>query len=173
MAVEDGRIAWFSPDPRTIIPLDKFHVPRRLHQLCRQGRFEITVDTDFESVMVACGDRPEGTWISPDILKAYTRLHQLGFAHSLEVRWEGELAGGIYGVALGGAFFGESMFHRRRDASKVALVALVDRLNQRGFRLFDVQYMTAHLRQFGARPVSRKQFQRRLRLALQAPACFV
>ena len=151
MALEDGEIGWFSPDPRGIIPLDTFHVPARLARIVRSGRFEIRVDTAFESVMRACAERPDdGTWISEDIVQSYLALHRLGLAHSVEAWRRGALVGGLYGVHLGGAFFGESMFHRETDASKVALVALVDRMQRRGFALLDTQWVTPHLEQFGA-----------------------
>ena len=167
MAMEDGEIGWFSPDPRGIIPLDAFHVPPRLARLVRQSRFEITIDRDFEAVMRACAERrEEGTWISDEILDSYVALHRLGFAHSVEVRHGEVLAGGLYGVHIGGAFFGESMFHRERDASKVALVSLVDRLVRQGFLLLDTQWTTAHLEQFGAVEVPRKSYLERLKRAV-------
>lgn len=173
MADEDGRLAWFAPDPRTLIPLDAYHVPRRLERTLKQGRFRITLNRDFAAVMTACGRRDEGTWISPEMFDAYNLLHQLGFAHSLEV-WEGdELAGGIYGVSLGGAFYGESMFHRVRDASKVALISLIRHLVARGYELFDVQFTTDHLRQFGAVEVARTEFERRLHRALSRDITFI
>lgn len=162
----DGTIQWFSPDPRAIIDLDEFHVSKTLAQRCRQGRFEIRIDTRFEEVMRGCADRPEGTWISEEIVGAYVRLHRLGLAHSVESWQAGELAGGLYGVALGGAFFGESMFSRRADASKVALVALVERMRERGFMLLDVQFMTGHLARFGAREIPREEYLERLETAL-------
>ena len=116
MALEDGEIGWFSPDPRGIIPLDTFHIPARLARVVRQARFEVTVDREFEGVMRACAERPDdGTWISADILETYVTLHRLGIAHSVEVRRDGRLVGGLYGVHLGGAFFGESMFHRELE----------------------------------------------------------
>jgi leucyl/phenylalanyl-tRNA---protein transferase len=159
MAMEDGEIGWFSPDPRGVIPLDQFHVPARLARVVRQRRFEVVVDQDFEAVMEACAERPmEGTWISDEIHESYVALHRLGFAHSVEARRGGTLVGGLYGVHLGGAFFGESMFHRERDASKVALVSLVERLVQQGFLLLDTQWTTAHLEQFGAREIPRKDY---------------
>ena len=162
----DGTIQWFSPDPRAIIDLDEFHVARRLRRVCRSGRFEIRINTCFEKVVRECGNRREGTWISEEIVTAYTRLHDLGLAHSIETWRAGELAGGLYGVALGGAFFGESMFHRRTDASKVALVALVERMRDRGFELFDVQFLTPHLERFGAKEIPREAYLARLEAAL-------
>jgi leucyl/phenylalanyl-tRNA--protein transferase len=129
MAVETGRIGWFSPDPRGIIPLDTFHLPARLARVMRQRRFEVTTDEAFERVIRACAaDREEGTWISDGIIECYTALHRLGLAHSIEVWRDRRLVGGLYGVHLGAAFFGESMFHHETDASKVALATLVDRM---------------------------------------------
>ncbi len=162
-----GRIRWFSPDPRAIIPLEDFHASRTLMQLYRSGRFEIRMNTRFREVMEACADRPEGTWISAEIIEAYVELHRLGLAHSVEAWRDGELAGGLYGVALRGAFFGESMFHRRTDASKVALVALVERMRHRGLTLLDVQFLTPHLQRFGAREIPRSTYLRRLQAALR------
>ncbi len=143
MALEDGEIGWFSPDPRGIIPLDTFHVPRRLERVVRSDEWTVRVDTRFEEVMRACAERPgEGTWISDEIFESYVALHRQGGAHSVEVWRDDVLVGGLYGVHLGGAFFGESMFHRVTNASKVALVALVERLRARGFVLLDTQWTT-------------------------------
>ena len=173
MALEDGDIGWFSPDPRGVIPLEAFHLPARLARVLRQGRFEITVDRAFEDVMRACSERPDdGTWISEAIVECYVTLHRLGLAHSVEVRRDGRLVGGLYGVHLGGAFFGESMFHRETDASKVALAALVDRLRRRGFRLLDVQWLTPHLAQFGAVEIPRAAYLRQLQQALRLDCAF-
>ena len=172
MAVNRGEIRWFSPDPRGIIPLDAFRVPQRLARLWRRGRFEIAVDRSFAEVIRACStierdpDDP-GTWISSDIIESYTALHARGLAHSVEAWHDGRLAGGLYGVALGGAFFGESMFHRETDASKVALVGLVERLRSRGYQLLDTQWSTAHLEQFGAIDVPRREYLRHLERALR------
>ena len=166
-------IRWYSPDPRAILPLDAFHIPKSLAQTWRSGRFEIRVDTRFREVMLACADREDGTWITPAIVAAYVRLHKLGVAHSVEAWHQGKLAGGLYGVALGGAFFGESMFHTARDASKVALVALVERMKARGFILLDVQFMTGHLARFGAIEISRVEYHRRLAGALEIECKFV
>jgi leucyl/phenylalanyl-tRNA---protein transferase len=168
----DGEICWFSPDPRTIIPLDKFHASRRLLRTCRSGPFEVLIDTAFEAVMRGCAAREEGTWISEEIVEAYVRLHELGLAHSVETWRSGELAGGLYGISLGGAFFGESMFSRHRDASKVALVALVQHMRDRGFTLFDVQFTTPHLARFGAREIPRDEYLARLEAALQVDTRF-
>jgi leucyl/phenylalanyl-tRNA--protein transferase len=170
MSVEDGSIGWFSPDPRGIVPLeppDAFVVSRRLARVVRQGKFEIVVDRGFEAVMRACAaDRDDGTWISEEIIESYVALHRRGLAHSVEAWQDGALAGGLYGVHLGGAFFGESMFHRVTDASKVALVALVDRLRAGGFSLLDTQWTTPHLEQFGAIEIPRDEYLARLAFAL-------
>jgi len=173
MAVEGGQIGWFSPNPRGILPLDSFHVPARLARVVRSGRFEVTVDRAFEAVMRACaGQRAEGTWISEEIVQCYLAIHRIGLAHSVETWQKGELVGGLYGVSIGGAFFGESMFHRVTDASKVALVALVDRLVRRGYRLLDTQWVTSHLAQFGAVEIPKRQYLARLREALQLDCTF-
>lgn len=163
MAGDDGEIRWYSPDPRGIIPLELFHVPQRLARIIRRGEFQIHIDRDFGSVIRACAaaarEGPDpGTWISEEIIESYCALHRAGGAHSVEA-WQGErLAGGLYGVAVGGAFFGESMFHRVSGASKVALAALVERLRARGFRLLDTQWVTGHLEQFGAIEISRRKY---------------
>lgn len=153
MADPDGVIRWYSADPRGILPLDAFHVPQTLRQIVRQQRFEVRINHNFRACMTACmtarRDYAEGSWISAELIDAYCGLHQLGHAHSVESWCDGELAGGLYGVTLGGAFFGESMFHRQRDASKVALVALVERLRTRQFALLDTQAVTDHLARFG------------------------
>ena len=177
MAVDDGDIRWYSPDPRGVIPLEGFHVPSRLARLMRSGRFRVEIDSRFEEVMRACAEteRKEedaGTWISEEIVASYRELHRLGFAHSVETWLDDRLAGGLYGVALGGAFFGESMFHHVTDASKVALSALVERLRTRGFRLLDVQWVTPHLEQFGAIEIPRDLYLRRLEQALSQRAKF-
>ncbi len=161
-----GRLRWFSPEPRGILPLDGFHASSTLRQLWRKKRFEIRIDTRFRDVMLACADRSDGTWISEEIIEGYCRLHELGWAHSVEAWREGELAGGLYGVRLGGAFFGESMFHRQRDASKIALYGLVEKLRAGGFALLDVQFATTHLAKFGVVELSRAAYLRRLRAAL-------
>lgn len=163
MAVAPGEIRWYSPDPRGIIPLDAFHVSRRLARVVRRGVFSIRVDTAFEEVIRACAaedrDAAEpGSWIDDEIIESYCALHEAGVAHSVESWQGGRLAGGLYGVALGGAFFGESMFHRANDASKVALAALVGRLRARGFQLLDTQWVTAHLIQFGATEIPRRRY---------------
>ncbi len=166
-----GEIGWYSPDPRAVIPLESFSVSRSLRQVLRKGIFELRTDASFEEVIRACGGRDE-TWISEEIVQSYLRLHHLGYAHSVEAWSEGKLAGGLYGVAIGGAFFGESMFSIMRDASKVALTWLVDRLRERGFTLLDTQYITPHLRRFGAVEIPRSEYLRRLRDALKRPCSF-
>jgi leucyl/phenylalanyl-tRNA--protein transferase len=174
MAVDKrGRIGWFSPDPRAVIPLDaRFHIPHGLRRVLKQKKFEITSDTDFETVIRECARRKEGTWISKGIIDSYCNLHRLGHAHSIETRLGGELVGGLYGMALGGAFFGESMFHRATDASKVALVALVERLRARGFVLLDTQWTTPHLQQFGACEIPRDEYLWQLEHALKLKCQF-
>ena len=165
-----GAIRWFSPDPRGILPLGAFHLPHGLRRALKRG-WRVTSDRRFEEVLAGCAAREE-TWIDERIRSAYLRLHQLGYAHSVEVLWEGELAGGLYGVALGGAFFGESMFHRVTDASKVALAALVALLLERGFQLLDTQWTTPHLEQFGAREIPRSRYLQMLRSALAVAPCW-
>jgi leucyl/phenylalanyl-tRNA--protein transferase len=173
MAMAGGQLGWFSPDPRGILPLETFRLPSRLARVMRQGRFEITIDQSFEDVMRACADRPdEGSWISEEIVESYVALYELGHAHSVEVRRNGELVGGLYGVHRGGAFFGESMFHRATDASKVALAALVERLTRQGFALLDIQWLTPHLEQFGAIEISRDAYLERLEKALARSCAF-
>jgi leucyl/phenylalanyl-tRNA--protein transferase len=166
MADEDGEIYWFSPDPRCVFELDGFRVPRSLRQVIRRGAFDVRIDTSFDDVIRACAARAEGTWISARIMAVYSELHRHGFVHSVESWQRDELVGGLYGVTIGGAFFGESMFHRVSDASKVALVALVDRLRDRGFMLLDTQWSTPHLKRFGAVEISRREYLRRLEHAV-------
>ena len=177
MAAEDGEIRWYSPDPRGIIPLDAFHVPTRLARVVRAGTFRIEIDRDFDAVIRACAqadrrDDDPGTWIDDEIMESYQTLHRAGLAHSVEAWQADRLAGGLYGVALGGAFFGESMFHRVTDASKVALVALVARMRARGYRLLDIQWVTPHLEQFGAIEIPRRSYLKMLREALAVNAEF-
>ena len=166
MAMDDGEIAWFSPDPRAIVPLESFRVPHGLRRTLKKGRFDVRVDTAFEEVIRRCAERPE-TWINEEIIVSYVNLHRLGHAHSVEAWCDGRLGGGLYGVALGGAFFGESMFHEVADASKVALHALVGRLLQRGFVLLDTQWTTPHLLNFGAVEIPRAVYRQLLEQALQ------
>lgn len=172
---QDDALYWYAPDPRGVLPLDGFLVSRNLRRLVRQGRFEVTTDRAFEAVMRACAAPASGretTWISPEIVEAYTALHRLGAAHSVECWRDGALVGGLYGVAIGGAFFGESMFHRERDASKVALVHLVRHLRAGGFTLLDVQFVTPHLAQFGAVEIPRPAYLRLLDAAIDVEAAW-
>ena len=172
MATPSGEIEWFSPNPRGLIPLDdRFHIPHGLARELKKGRFEIRISTQFEAVMRACGEREE-TWINEEVLASYVELHRLGYAHSVEAWQGGALVGGLYGVALGGAFFGESMFHTVTDASKVALHALVMRLRARKFHLLDTQWTTAHLRNFGCYELSRAKYLKLLNVALEADCAF-
>jgi leucyl/phenylalanyl-tRNA--protein transferase len=169
----DPTLYWVSPEKRGIIPLDAFHVPHRLARTMRSGKFTVTADRAFAEVMAACAAPAPGreeSWINGEILRLYTALHAGGHAHSIECWQDGELAGGLYGVRLGGAFFGESMFSRVRDASKVALVALVDALTRGGFSLLDTQFLTAHLARFGAIEIPRVQYLAKLAEALGRPA---
>jgi leucyl/phenylalanyl-tRNA--protein transferase len=171
MAMPNDEIGWFSPDPRTILPLDEFHVPHGLRRERRKQQFEIRINTSFLEVIRGCAARSD-TWINNEIIASYARLHELGFAHSLETWLANELVGGLYGVAIGGAFFGESMFHRRGGASKVALWALVERLRARKFTLLDTQWLTAHLEQFGAREIPRTLYLHLLDAAVELPRTF-
>jgi leucyl/phenylalanyl-tRNA--protein transferase len=174
MSVAPGDIRWYSPDPRGVIPLDTFHVPSRLARTLRTHPFDIRVNTRFRDVIEGCAARTddEGNWIDREIVESYCALHEKGFAHSVETWREDRLVGGLYGVALGGAFFGESMFHHVTDASKAALVALVGRLRARDFVLLDTQWVTGHLQQFGAIEVTRRRYLRRLDEALAIEATF-
>jgi len=165
-------VTWHRPDPRAIIPLDRFHVSRSLRKTIRRQVFEVRIDTDFEEVMRGCADRPEGTWITEDFVRVYGALHRMGKAHSVETWRDGRLVGGVYGVALGGAFMAESMFHRETDASKVALAALVERLRERGYTLLDVQYLTPHLASLGAVVIPASVYDRLLQTALALNPCF-
>jgi leucyl/phenylalanyl-tRNA--protein transferase len=166
-------VIWWSPDPRGVIPLHSFHVPRRLAATIRQNKFRVTANTRFSEVMRACAEnRTDGTWVTDEMVAGYTVMHRLGHAHSLEVWLGDELAGGIYGVSVGGLFAGESMFHRVRDASKVALVALLTHLRDRGFVLFDTQIVNDHTAQFGAIDISRGEYLRRLREAVKVDVTF-
>ena len=168
-SANDPEIFWVQPKERGIIPLDDFHVPSKLAKTIRQRRFEIRINHSFPDIMRACaeatGDRPS-TWINEVILDAYCELHRIGHAHSVEAWSENKLVGGLYGVTLGGVFFGESMFSRQTDASKVCLVILVERMRARGFKLLDTQFTTDHLKRFGAIDVSRKEYEKLLATAL-------
>lgn len=170
---DDPQLHWIDPDQRGILPLETFHVPRSLQKTLRRGEFTITVDQAFPAVMEGCAAPAPGrdeTWINPQITALFTALHRSGHAHSVEAWRDGQLVGGLYGLALGGAFFGESMFSRCTDASKVALCALVERLRDGGFVLLDTQFITAHLARFGAVEIPRAQYHARLRAALSVPA---
>jgi leucyl/phenylalanyl-tRNA--protein transferase len=166
---EDGEILWFSPERRGLIPLDsRFRIPHGLRRTLKRGLYEVRWNTAFREVMLACAERKE-TWIDEVILESYCALHEEGFAHSVEC-WDADgLQGGLYGVALAGVFFGESMFHRKTDASKVALVALVETLREKNFHLLDTQWMTDHLRQFGGYELPRREYLAQLQAALEAP----
>ncbi|MDH3659684.1 MAG: leucyl/phenylalanyl-tRNA--protein transferase [Alphaproteobacteria bacterium] len=172
---DDPAIQWIDPHQRGVIPLDRYHVPRSLKKVIRQQRFEIRADTAFESVINACAecrpDRPR-TWLNDQLIELYCVLHQRQYAHSVECWLDDRLVGGVYGLSLGGAFFGESMFSRARDASKVALVDLIERLNRGGYRLLDTQFVTDHLKRFGAIQIPRDIYLRRLREALEVQARF-
>jgi leucyl/phenylalanyl-tRNA--protein transferase len=172
MAMEDGTIEWFSPDPRAILPLDNFHVPHGLQRPLRKKIFEIKIDNRFTEVIEGCGAR-EDTWINEEIVESYTRLYELGHAHSVEAWTEGKLAGGLYGVAIGGAFFGESMFHRITDSSKVALVGLIEHLRAQKFALLDTHWLTPHLLQFGGIEIPRSHYLRLLKRAVDLPRAFL
>lgn len=175
MAHEDGDIYWYDPDPRTILPLNDFHVSRSLKRFIKKNPFEIRVNSCFTDVMKACAAPAPGreeTWINQELITAYTRLHQLGFANSVEVWQSDKLVGGLYGVAIKGLFAGESMFSYVTNSSKVALVYLVERLRRKGFMLLDTQFMTDHLQQFGAVEIKAEEYKRRLQLALTVPTRF-
>ncbi|MGA9013895.1 MAG: leucyl/phenylalanyl-tRNA--protein transferase [Acetobacteraceae bacterium] len=169
------RLYWLDPERRGVLPLDRFHLPRRLARTVLSDAFTVTVDQDFAATIAGCAQSAPGrddTWINPQIERLFSELHQLGHAHSVETRQHGHLVGGLYGVAIGGVFFGESMFSMVRDTSKVALVHLVARLRLGGFRLLDTQFVTAHLSQFGAEELPRDDYKVRLAHALTVPADF-
>lgn len=168
-----GRLFWLDPEQRGVMPLDRFHLPRRLLRTVLSGAFTVSVDTDFPATIAGCATPVDGrddTWISPEIERLFTELHRQGHAHSVECRHMGYLVGGLYGVAIGGVFFGESMFSFVRDASKVALAHLVARLRLGGFQLLDTQFVTPHLAQFGAEEIPRASYRTRLVAALDQPA---
>ncbi|WP_103334178.1 leucyl/phenylalanyl-tRNA--protein transferase [Pseudotabrizicola formosa] len=170
-SASDPEMHWIDPRRRGVFPLDGFHISRSLHRAILRDRYQVTVNTDFAGVLAACADRPE-TWINDRLTELYQTLHRQGHAHSLEV-WEGEdLIGGVYGVVLGAAFFGESMFSRRTNASKIALAWLVHRLRAGGFTLFDTQFLTPHLASLGAKEISRAAYHARLQHALGRVARF-
>lgn len=171
----DGELAWWSPDPRAIIEFDRFHMPRSLDRSRRRGGFEITFDRDFRGVIDGCatsGDRLRHSWITPAMRTAYVRLHDEGHAHSVEAWQGGALAGGVYGLAVGGLFAAESMFYRVSEASKLALVDLVDHLRRRGYVLIDIQQLTPNTSRFGAIEISRRDYLRRLAVAIDLPVSF-
>jgi leucyl/phenylalanyl-tRNA--protein transferase len=174
MADRDGIIRWYTANPRGIFPLESFHIPRTLRQIVRQNKFDVRFNSAFEPTMRACmlERRQEGTWINQSLIDAYVHLHELGFAHSVETWRNGELVGGLYGVSLGAAFFGESMFHQSPNASKVALVHLIERLRQRGYELLDSQASTPHLRQFGCIDIPATEYLFRLKRALTRKCLF-
>src|SRR5438045_6188286 len=171
MAMEDDSIEWFSPERRGIIPLETFHLPHAARRVLARKSFEVKIDSAFSEVIRACARRDE-TWINEEIVASYENLHAIGHAHSVEAWKEGKLAGGLYGVAFGGGFFGESMFHRVTDASKIALAALVEHLCARKFVLLDTQWLTPHLQQFGGIEISRTHYLRLLRTAIEVPRKF-
>jgi leucyl/phenylalanyl-tRNA--protein transferase len=174
-SADDPELFWVDPERRGILPLDGFHVPRRLQKTLRQDRFEVTADRHFTGVIEGCAERTpnrKSTWINTEIVRLYGELHALGHAHSVECWHDGRLVGGLYGVALHGAFFGESMFSRVSDASKVALVHLVARLRRGGFTLLDTQFVTPHLMRFGAMEIARREYRKRLEGALRVRARF-
>lgn len=169
---DERTLAWWSPDPRAVIEFDAFHVPRSLARTIRRGEFEITADRDFAGVVAGCATaqaRCRATWITPSMRSAYVRLHDQGFAHSVEAWREGQLVGGVYGVSLGGLFAAESMFYRAPDASKVALVKLVEHVRRCGYVLVDIQQLTPHTARFGAREISREEYLQRLAAAIELP----
>lgn len=172
---DDEDLQWYDPDPRGILPLQGFHLSRRLMRTVLSGRFEVSVDQDFPGVMKACAAPAPGreeTWINGEIFRLFCALHDMGYAHSVECRREGVLVGGLYGVALGGAFFGESMFSRATDASKVALVHLVARLRLGGFVVLDTQFGTDHLARFGGQEIPAAEYKARLEQAVQMMPCW-
>jgi leucyl/phenylalanyl-tRNA--protein transferase len=173
---DDPRLFFVDPDRRGILPLDRFHVSRSLRRTVLRRRFQVTCDRAFEATLAGCAgatDRRPDTWINHEIFRLFVALHERGHAHSIECWLDGELVGGLYGVRLGAAFFGESMFSRATDASKVALVHLVARLRAGGFTLLDSQFITSHLQRFGALEIPRAEYRERLERALSTPAQFV
>jgi len=174
-ADEEGPLPWCSPDPRSLLPLDGLQVSRRLQRTVRSGKFRVTSDHAFEAVLEGCATGPGregGTWLTGKMQEAYCTMHQLGHAHSVETWFDGELAGGTYGITIGGLFAAESMFYRVRDASKVALVHLVEHLNRRGYAMLDVQQWTPHTGRLGAIELSRDEYLERLVSAVELPVTF-
>ena len=173
MGEEDGSIAWYTADPRGILPLEGFHVPGTLRQMVKQQRFTVRINADFEAVMRQCMATRPISWINEPLIATYLQLHKLGHAHSVQCWQNGRVVGGLYGVSLGGAFFGESMFHVVRDASKVALVHLVERLREKGFSLLDTQATTTHLVRFGCIEIPAQQYLALLRVAITQQRSFI
>lgn len=172
-AMEDPQVIhWYSPDPRAIIPLNQIHISRSMRRELRRTDVSIRLNGAFKDVMRACADRPD-TWISDDFIRAYGELHHLGLAHSLEVIREGQIVGGIYGVSIGSAFFAESMFHREKNMSKLALIRLSEHLAERGFTLLECQFLTEHLRSLGAIEIAAVNYMEQLREALKSPVSFL
>jgi leucyl/phenylalanyl-tRNA---protein transferase len=168
---ENYEIYWYSPDPRAVFDLDKFHISHSLEKKIRSGKFDFKINANFEEVMKQCAKR-ENTWISADIIESYVNLFKLGYAFSFESYFNGNLAGGLYGVAIGGAFFGESMFHVITDASKAALYFLIKTLKEKGYELLDTQYVTPHLKKFGVIEIPKHDYMKKLELALKKE-CFI
>jgi leucyl/phenylalanyl-tRNA---protein transferase len=171
----DAPLAWWSPDPRAVIEFDRFHVSRSLRRTCRGGKFEVTRDVDFANVIRGCAMAPSRvghTWLTPEMIDAYIRLHELGYAHSVEVWHQNDLAGGVYGVSIGGLFSAESKFYRVRDASKVALASLVEHLRESGFTLLDIQQLTPHTARLGAMAIPRVEYLARLSKAIDMQVAF-
>ena len=171
MAMEQGEIGWFSPDPRGVIPLDTFHQTKSLKRVVSSGKFEIRINSSFSEVIDGCAEREET--IDETVRESYITLSSGGYAHSVETWFKGELVGGLYGVSIGGAFFGESMFSREPNASKVALVALVEHLRKRKFILLDTQWTTPHLRQFGAVDIPKNEYMKQLNEAIKLNVSFI
>lgn len=167
----EAPVRWYAPDPRCILDIDNFHIPKRLARTYRKGLFECRVNENWDKVLHLCASR-DATWITDEIYGVYTELHRAGLAHSVETYYDGYLAGGLYGVSLGGAFMGESMFHIVTDASKIALVYLVERMHERGFTLLDCQFMTDHLKKFGAIDIPQDEYLLRLQNALELEVSF-
>ncbi|WP_426958866.1 leucyl/phenylalanyl-tRNA--protein transferase [Muricoccus radiodurans] len=173
---DSPRLYWLDPQKRGVLPLDGFHLPRRLRRTVLSGRFDVSADTDFPGVLAGCAAPAPGredSWINPEIERLFNALHRQGNAHSIEVRQDGALVGGLYGIRLGAAFFGESMFSRATDASKVALVHLVARMRRGGFTLLDTQFLTDHLARFGAEEIPQADYRARLALAVDRSATWV
>ncbi|KAA3612216.1 MAG: leucyl/phenylalanyl-tRNA--protein transferase [Calditrichaeota bacterium] len=166
MGNEFGEVNWYEADPRGIMPLESLHIPHDLKRILRQEKFSVTLNRAFKETITACADRPEPTWITDYIIEAYIELHKIGYAHSVETWHAGKLVGGLYGVSIGGAFFGESMFFRTRDASKVALVHLWVWLKRCGFSIFDIQMLTELLKRFGAKQIGKADYLIKLKPAL-------